>query len=129
MVVVDASVIVDHLLEQLSPAASAVLADDAELTAPELIDYEVASAVRGLALAGEIPDKHVTHVLRQFSQFSIERHSLAESLLPMLELRHNFTVYDAAYIVLARALRVPLVTVDAKMLEAEKVGVEVRLLD
>ena len=35
---------------------------------------------------------------------------------------------NAAYVVLAQALEAPLVTADAKLLEARKVGVEVRVL-
>nr|WP_062339025.1 type II toxin-antitoxin system VapC family toxin [Herbidospora sakaeratensis] len=33
------------------------------------------------------------------------------------ELRHNFTPYDAAHIVLAEALELPLVTCDAKLVQ------------
>ncbi len=47
---------------------------------------------------------------------------------PVLAIRGNFTVYDAAYVVLARALEAPLVTVDVKLLEARRLGVEVRVL-
>jgi predicted nucleic acid-binding protein len=51
------------------------------------------------------------------------------TLLPnMLDLRKNFTVCDAAYVVLAKALRSPLVTADSKMSEASRLGVEVMVL-
>jgi predicted nucleic acid-binding protein len=46
----------------------------------------------------------------------------------ILDLRDAFTVCDAAYVVLAQALEVPLVTADAKLRVAGRVGVDVRVL-
>jgi len=43
-------------------------------------------------------------------------------------LRHNFTVYDAAYVVLAEALEAPLVTADAKLEEARRLGIDVQVI-
>lgn len=45
----------------------------------------------------------------------------------VLDLRDNFTVYDAAYIVLAQALGAPLVTADAKLAAAATLGVDVQV--
>lgn len=45
----------------------------------------------------------------------------------LLDLRNDFTVYDAAYIVLAQALDAPLVTSDAKMREATRLGADVHV--
>ena len=53
---------------------------------------------------------------------------MTSGLASMLALRENFTVYDAAYIVLALALDAPLVTADAKHLEAGRLGLDVRLV-
>jgi predicted nucleic acid-binding protein len=44
-----------------------------------------------------------------------------------LALRDNFTVYDAAYVVLAQQLQSPLVTRDAKLADARRIGVVVEL--
>ncbi|MGH3503560.1 MAG: type II toxin-antitoxin system VapC family toxin, partial [Nocardioidaceae bacterium] len=53
---------------------------------------------------------------------------LAAMMGNVLELRDNFTAYDAAYLVLAEALEAPLVTADAKLTAARKLGVDVRVL-
>ena len=45
-----------------------------------------------------------------------------------LDPRQHVTVHVAAYVVLAQVLQAPLVTADAKLLEARKVGVDVRVL-
>jgi predicted nucleic acid-binding protein len=46
----------------------------------------------------------------------------------ILDLRDNFTVYDATYVILAQALEAPLVTADVKLRGAERFGVDVRVL-
>ncbi len=45
------------------------------------------------------------------------------------ELRHNFSAYDAAYVVLAKQLRAPLLTTDGRLgRAAAALGVEVQLV-
>ncbi|MGH8961545.1 MAG: hypothetical protein ACRDWT_10095 [Jatrophihabitantaceae bacterium] len=53
---------------------------------------------------------------------------MTSSLSAILRLLGNFTAYDASYVVLALSLAAPLVTVDAKLVEARKLGVTVRIL-
>jgi predicted nucleic acid-binding protein len=54
--------------------------------------------------------------------------SLAPSVHPGW-LRDNFTVDDAAYLVLADALQVPLLTADEKLAEAGRLGIDVRMVE
>jgi predicted nucleic acid-binding protein len=46
----------------------------------------------------------------------------------VIHLRENFTVYDGSYVVLAQAIRAPLLTVDTKLSHAERFGVQVQLV-
>lgn len=125
MVVVDASAVIEVITElSPSPALEDLLLTE-RVNAPDVIDYEVASALRGMWLGSQLDEDTVSLACRSWDRFGVERHSLASSVSAILDLRHNFTAYDAAYVVLAKALRAPLVTADAKMLAAEKVGVEV----
>jgi predicted nucleic acid-binding protein len=70
----------------------------------------------------------LTEAVADFNALRIERHQMTDLLGHVLELRDNFTVYDAAYVVLARALEVPLITSDDKLREARRLGVDVRVL-
>jgi predicted nucleic acid-binding protein len=65
--------------------------------------------------------------LRDYVDLSITRYNGVALLDGMWRLRDAFTVHDAAYLTLALALAVPLVTSDAKMREAERLGVDVRV--
>lgn len=128
MIVVESSAIVDALVDDpANPELLALLADS-ELHAPSLIDYEVASALRGHVLGGKLADSRLDDATDDFSALQLQRYPLPSMMRAVLDLRENFTVYDAAYVVLARALEAPLVTADSKLLEARRFGVEVRVL-
>lgn len=128
MIVIESSAMVDALVDDpANPELLAVLADS-ELHAPSLIDYEVASALRGHALGGRLGEEQLMDAADDFNALHIERYPLSAMIRDVLGMRENFTVYDAAYVVLAQALDVQLVTADAKLTEARKLGVDVRVL-
>ena len=128
MIVVEASAMVDALVDDpVNPELLALMADE-ELHAPALLDYEVASALRGHALGGKLTDEQVDDAVDDFSALTIERYPLSLMIRDVLDLLHDFTVYDAAYVVLAKALDAPLVTADAKLSGARRLGVDLRVL-
>jgi len=127
VIVVDASAIVDSLVDQPPAAGLLAVLADTPLHAPTLVDFEVASALRGHALGRRLDQSRLDEAVADFRSLRVERHPMSDLLDHLLQLRHRFTVYDAAYVVLARALEAPLVTCDAKLRAASEVGVHVRL--
>ena len=129
MIVIESSAMVDALVgHPANPRLLALLSDE-ELHAPALLDFEVASALRGYVLAGKLDPGRLDEAVEDFTAFRIERHPMTDMLEHILDLRDNFTVYDAAYLVLALALEAPIVSADAKLKEATRLGVEVRVPD
>jgi predicted nucleic acid-binding protein len=80
-------------------------------------------------LSGKLDPLRVDEAVEDFVAFRIERHPVTGLLRHVLDLRDNFTVYDAAYLVLAQALEAPIVSADAKLREATRLGVDVWVLD
>lgn len=128
MIVIESSAMVDALVDEPANPELLALIADTEMHAPSLIDYEVASALRGHALGGKLTERQLEDAADDFDSLLITRYPLSTMIRPVLDLRNNFTAYDAAYVVLARGLEVPLVTADAKLLEARALGVDVRVL-
>lgn len=119
MIVVDASVIVTALADD-GPDGDRTRArlKGERLAAPHLIGVEVVSAWRRLAAIGHLDDRRVKMALEDLLALRIERVP-HERLLPRCwELRNNLTIYDAAYVALAEALGVVLLTADAKLAAA-----------
>jgi len=128
VIVIESSAMVDALVgDRLDPELSDLLATE-ELHAPALLDFEVASALRGHVLAGKLSEVRLEEALTDFTALRVERYPMTDQLGSVVALRNNFTVYDAAYVVLAQALRAPLVAADAKLLEASRLGVDIKLI-
>jgi len=128
MIVIEASAMVDALVDEPANPELLALIADSELHAPSLLDYEVASALRGHALAGRLTEHRLADAVDDFGALHIDRYPLDRMMAGVLDIRENFTVYDAAYVVLAQALEAPMVTADAKLAEARTLGVDVRIL-
>jgi predicted nucleic acid-binding protein len=128
VIVIESSAMVSALVgDPANPELLALLADE-ELHAPTLLDFEVASALRGHVMGGKLDPVQLDQAVEDFITFRIGRHPMTGLLGHMLDLRENFTVYEAAYLVLAQALEAPIVSADAKLREATRLGVDVRVL-
>jgi predicted nucleic acid-binding protein len=127
VIVVDASAIVHALIDaSVNPRLLALFAVE-DLCAPHLVDYEVTSALRGHVLGRKLTASRGRDALRDYADLSIARYDGVALLDGIWRLRDAFTVYDAAYVTLAVALACPLATSDAKMREAERLGLDVRV--
>ncbi len=119
-VVVDASAVGELLLRPNEAAqVTAVLRTPAvELHVPELIDIEVASALRKALFAGELLESRLDTALADFFQLKLVRHRHKFLVQRILELRHNFSPYDATYVALAEQLHANLLTADEALARA-----------
>jgi predicted nucleic acid-binding protein len=117
MSVVDASAIVELLLR--TPTGRRVerrlLAPGRALSAPHLIDVEVAQVLRRYVRLGDMDPPRARASLDLLSALPLQRYAHGFLLNRAWELRDNFTAYDAMYLALAEALNLPLVTCDAKL--------------
>lgn len=87
-----------------------------DIDAPHLLDVEVLSVLRGLAVGGKLEPGDAAQARQDYYGFAITRHETAPPLAERIwDLRHQFTSYDASYLALAEALQAPLLTCDAKL--------------
>lgn len=115
MIVLDSSVAVAALTGQ--PAAREAVAAQ-RLVAPHLIDVEVAQALRGLVIGGNISTADAGRVLELWERLAIDRVAIAPFLRRIWELRENLTAYDAAFVAAAEAHGVALLTADRRLAAA-----------
>jgi predicted nucleic acid-binding protein len=120
MIVLDASAAVDWLLQ--TPAGqrieSRIYSHNENLHAPHLLDLEVTQVLRRLVLQELIPGHRADEAVRDLLDLRINRYAHFVLLTRVWHLRHNFSTYDAAYIVLAEKLGAPLVTRDSRLASA-----------
>src|SRR2546430_4225899 len=117
VIVLDASAAVDWLL-QTSAGQSIerrIYSHNETLHAPHLLDLEVTQVLRRLALQGVVSAPRADEAVRDLLDLRVTRYPHLVLLPRIWQLRHNFSAYDAAYIVLAEKLEAPLVTRDARL--------------
>ncbi|MDQ3700045.1 MAG: type II toxin-antitoxin system VapC family toxin [Chloroflexota bacterium] len=121
--VVDASVAVKWYLpdEEYREQANYLLARLSSgrtiLAAPVLIRYEVPAVLIRAARRGRLSQDAARQAIQQFLQTGITTYHTPELITDAAPLAasHDLTLYDAAYLALARALTVPLITVDRQL--------------
>lgn len=116
MLVVDASVLAPALADDGpdGDAARARLRGET-LASPELIDLQVASALRRGVRIGLLDTRRAEFALSDLAELPLRRVAHGRLVMRCWQLRENLTVYDAAYIALAEALGAVLVTGDRGM--------------
>ena len=129
MLVVDASAVVEFSLGRR--AGESVIRHGNELHAPHLVDIEVLSTLRRLAVTGVTSPARASMAVTDFLELALKRYPHALLGPRIWELRHNFSAYDATYVALAEALSddgVPLLTADARFARAARKHTDVEVL-
>lgn len=128
MIVVDASAILEVLLD--SPAATRIAErlGGETLHAPHLLDLEVAQVLRRYARSGQLDEGRGRQALEDLADFPLVRYPHDVFLPRIWELRNNVTAYDAVYLALAEALPATLVTRDAALASPAVHGARVEVM-
>jgi predicted nucleic acid-binding protein len=120
MIVLDASAAVDWLL--LTTAGqrieNRIYSRSETLHTPHLLDLEVTQVLRRLTRQGVVSVRRANEAVRDLLDLRITRYPHTLLVPQIWQLRHNFSAYDAAYIVLAEKLGAALVTRDAQLASA-----------
>ncbi len=95
---------------------------------PALCDVEVAAALRRLLRQAELSEERAAEALGDYLDLPLTRHGHESLLERMLQLRENFSAYDATYVVLAERLSARLATVDESLRRATQVYLDVELV-
>ena len=115
MIVVDAAVLADVLLNIRDSERAAARLEETEVHAPHLIDVEIADVIRRHVAARIIDAERGGAALRALASLPMIRYPHTYLLARAWQLRDNLTAYDAAYVALAEALDAPLVTRDRRL--------------
>jgi predicted nucleic acid-binding protein len=129
VIVVDASVLVNALADD---ADAGDLARESirgqALIAPHLTDIEFLSVLRRQVARGEVLVRRAEFAVRDLLELRMRRAPHAPFADRIWQLRDNLTPYDAAYVAVAEALQVPLLTADRRLAKAPGIRCEVTLL-
>jgi predicted nucleic acid-binding protein len=116
--ILDTSGAVDFLLGlEAAEEVQALMSDEGELAAPDLLVFEVVAVLRRQVLKGSLPARRATAAVEDLGDLAIQ-------LFPSMPLRgrawslhRNLTVADALFVSLAEQLDEPLATKDGALAE------------
>jgi predicted nucleic acid-binding protein len=129
VIVVDASVLAVALGDDGTDGRRArERLTDETLAAPELIDLEVASVWRHHVAARLMTARRADAAVSDLEDLPLRRSSHRPLLGRIWALRHVVTPYDAAYVALAEALDVVLVTADARLARAPGIRCDIETI-
>jgi predicted nucleic acid-binding protein len=127
--VVDASVVVDLLVEHPRTASVRAALADVNGVAPALLDVEVLHAVTRYVRRGEMTEDRARRALELLLEADVERFPIAPLVFDAWALRHNVSSYDAFYIALARSLACPLITCDHALAGTPGLAISVTVIE
>ena len=129
MSVVDASVLVEFLSGgKNGEAAENAIGRERWVWAPALVDAEVGNALRRQVRADEITARKARAALEDFLEMRLQRVPHPALVDRAWQLRDNVSFYDGLYVALAEALKMPLLTLDARLALAPGLRAEVELI-
>jgi predicted nucleic acid-binding protein len=120
-----------ELLAAKTPAGQSIarrLTTTQTLHAPYLLDGEVISALLGLMRGKKITEREADAALSSYRAFPIERHDVLPVWPRLKGLHANLSACDAQYVALAEALRVPLITADARIKRSMAARCEIEVI-
>lgn len=119
MIVLDSSAAVDFLIgSDVGGWVDARLRNVDEVHAPHLLDVEVLGALRRGVQTAALSRRRAEEALADFEELRVRRYPHFPFLARMWELRQNLTAPDAAFVALAEALALPLLTTDRALASA-----------
>ena len=100
--------------------------DNVSLTAPELMDAEVLSALRRLVLGGHLEEVRALMALDLLADWPVRRVSHRDLTRLAWQYRENVSAYDALYVATARHFGLPILTADPRLSRASGLGIVVQ---
>jgi predicted nucleic acid-binding protein len=130
VIVLHSAAAVDYLLTRTAGAwVEEQLRDADRVHSPHVLDIEVVGAIRKRFQLGDLTVERAEEALLDFRQLRVTRYPHRPFLARMWDLRENVTASDAAFVALAQALALPLITTDLRLARAPGLGIEIRTPD
>lgn len=120
-VVADASFVLSRLMPDETPREDVQLVFDRladqslAIYAPTILKYEVANAIRFALKSSRMSKSIADSLVEQFLALPIKYQEVDWHKTLHHAISHDLTIYDAAYIALARSLGFPLMTLDSHL--------------
>lgn len=126
-IVVDTSVIIAVITNEAHKKRLIEITKNTELIAPPSMHWEIGNAFSAMFRRGRISLEQAKEALNAYKKIPIKFHDV--SLVSVLELskKYNLFAYDVYFLLCAKNLKVPLLSLDKHMIaNGKKMGLNIR---
>jgi predicted nucleic acid-binding protein len=103
-------------------------APETHVFVPDLCDVEVVAGIRRAVIRRKVQPARARQAVQDYLDLPLTRHGHSNLLPRMLELRSNFSAYDACYVALAEGLNAELLTADLPLARAVRAHTDVQVI-
>ncbi|HXA54537.1 MAG TPA: type II toxin-antitoxin system VapC family toxin [Solirubrobacteraceae bacterium] len=122
-IAIDASALVELLLQTPAGRTVAGVVVGRRLIAPDIVNAEVVQSLRGLERGGKVSGRRAGEAIVRLADSPVARVPTTGLIAEVWSLRFNLSAYDACYVALARVLGCPLLSTDAPLKRLPSLGV------
>jgi predicted nucleic acid-binding protein len=127
VIVVDASALVEVLLQRSGAESLRVRLSGDVVHAPYVVEIETLHVLRRASLTGTVSDDRASLARDALASVPLRLYPHRPLMRRIWELRHTHSAYDASYVALAELLPAPLVTCDARLARSSGHSAEIEL--
>jgi len=129
-IVTDTSILLAVALEEPERDVIIKLTQEAQLIAPEVLPFEVGNALSSLFRRNLLDETGVLQVWNYIQRIPIDLRSVNIQHALQIAIKYRIYAYDAYFLSCATTLRVPLMSLDRKMISvARQSGIKVLEVD
>lgn len=120
--VIDSSFILAHLLpdeksQNVQRPFDRLKQESITLFAPYILPFKVFNGIQTAIIRKRVTPQLAKKLQEQFMRFAVELQEVDLMDTSSISQKHLLTIYDASYIYLAESLRIPLLTLDDKLIK------------
>lgn len=119
-VVVDTSVIIAVITNETHKNRLIELTRNAELVAPPSLHWEIGNAFSAMFRRDRITIEQAILALNEYRKIPIKPHDVPLDSVLELSIKYNLYAYDAYFLLCAKNLKAPLLTLDKQLIEYGK---------
>lgn len=119
-ILVDASAVMSVLLNEPAKGNLIARSQGASLVAPGSLRWEIGNALSSWLKRDRITEKEAAAILDEYARIPIQSVEVDLKAALSLSAKHSVYAYDAYVLLAAKQYRLPLMTLDASMIEIAK---------
>lgn len=119
-IVVDTSVIIAVITNEAHKTRLIEITKNVELIAPPSLHWEIGNAFSAMLRRGRITLQQAKSALNAYRKIPLKLHEVPLEAVLELSNKYNLYAYDGYFLLCARNLRIPLLSLDKQMIEQAK---------